>query len=576
MLPVRLLPLLITLQHGVCTSALCQGSEVSEPMAYCDIPLRRAADAADPGDLISREHELATVPPHTAADWIQLSCVRSALMQWQRTSHEYFPTPTTRVAWHEPALAAALTAARATPSDTTLLLLSSLVLRGGVGRPDPIKLGLTFYYGLSFSPSIERVVQYARDALPLLQRWVNKPSPDSGLLRACTSIALDIDEFGVAHECSVRALTLGYEPAWNRARLAWLAAQRADTAGAFTLFGWAVDGATTSPERLGVAWHFKAGIDTMNFPFWGITTGSTSRTSSDYRQDSEFRWLNLAQSDFRAWLDAQEARGSTSKWRSLTDPAVLADHFATITFGGEVFRDCLRGDEAATCRGKDLWVVHARRLRFWDAHGGDVALFTFMTMTQSSHDSMQVVVQQGEFPRQSRSDTLLARGDSALISVPSNNQWDSWSLDIDPKHPARRIDFQDYQAPLGAPPIILSDLAVGSEHGALTWMRDGKAIAIAPSMTFTRDTKLQLFFQVRCDSDCGEIRRAVNVRPVGRNSSHRKSVSVSNAGALVPGINDITEELDLHNLGAGAYRLELAIQRDWSHVVKRSTVLVLR
>ncbi|HEY4319645.1 MAG TPA: hypothetical protein VGM77_00595 [Gemmatimonadales bacterium] len=580
MLASILLPLLAALQGGGCPAAVgpgaCQAAEISEPLEYCDVALRAAAAGPDVGGLSQRERQLTDAPTHSDTAWLELACVRAALSQWERT---HVVASTRPHPWHEGALAAALTVAHLRPADTTLLLLSALILRGGVGRPDPARLNLAQYLNLPFSPSIDTVVRYARDWLRLLQQAVSRPSADPRLFRACTAIALDIDEPGVGHECAVRALDTGYEPSWNLARLAWLAARRADTSGAGALLARAVDTARTPAERLDVAWHFKAGSQVSNFPFWGlINPTAPNRLHSgdeDLRSRSNNAWFALPPSEFWTWVDQKSDGGSATGWRSLSDPAVLAEHFASVAFAGEVFRDCLPGDDTAACKGKDLRTVRARRLRFWDMDNGPIAVFAFTTKTDTGHDSLRVTVDQAELGRRGHTDTVTVSvaAEGSIISVPSNDKWDSWTLDIDPAHPAHSVDFQDFQPSVGKPAVILSDLAVASAGTGLPWITRGRRIPIAPTDTFSRAAPLELFYQVRCDSGCGEIKRTTALRPAGR---HGNSLTLTFDAVLHPGINDVEQEVDLTRLAAGSYRLEIEILTESARSIRRSTLLVLR
>jgi hypothetical protein len=590
---LTLVPILLSLftspQMPTCPAlavrGYCQSAEVSEPLEYCGRTFRLEAGQSDVSDLVRQEHALAASPSHTARSSFELACARAALRQWEATINTHMIKPRPPLPWHEGALVAALAAARDTPSDTALALLSSLVLRGGAGRPDP---GLVKYgYAAPFSPQllpIATVFRYARDALPLIQHAAFGAATDTALLRACTSIALDLDEFGIAHECAARALSRGYEPSWNLLRLAWFAARRADTSGARNLFTRAIASAGPRSERLAVAWHFKMAIDISPFQaqFWGFITRNTSLRGgvpdAAQTKDEKAGWLDVPQSRLLSWIDQNAGEGNANGWRSLSEPATLVDHFANVAFAGEIFRDCVPHEEAVVCKSKDVRSVHAQRLRFWDAEGNPVAVFTFTAIAHPAHDSLIVAVRQADDHERGRTDTVsvLLTGGGGLVAVPSNDTWDSWTLDIDPRHPAHQVDFQDFQPSTGAPPVILSDLAVGPPTGVATWIYRGAAIPIAATSAFSRAATLQLFYQVRCDSGCGDIERSVALRPVGSTRGHATPLTLTTRGVLRAGINDLTQELDLRLVPAGSYRLEVEIRTEASRSVKRATALIVK
>jgi hypothetical protein len=591
MLISALLPLFAALQIPTCpalaTRGECQSAEASEPLEYCGHALRAEAGQSDPSDLVRQEHALADLSSHTARSSFELACTRAALRQWEGArSTTYVIKPPPPIPWHEGALAAALASARGTPSDTALALLSSLILRGGVGRPDlgVVKGGYGGGDGAQSHPflPIATVIRYARDGLPLLQNAVGGASPDATLLRACTSIALDLDEFGIAHECATRALSRGYEPSWNLLRLAWFAARRADTAGARNLFTRAIASAGPQSERLAVAWHFKTAIDLfpVQLQFWGFITRNTSLRGgvpdASQTKDEKPGWLDVPQSRLLSWIDQNAGEGNANGWRSLSEPATLVDHFTGVAFAGEIFRDCLPDEDAVACKSKDLRTVRARRLRFWNVEGNPVAVFTFTAIAHPAHDSLVVAVRQADDREHGRTDTVsvVLTGGGGLVAVPSNDRWDSWTLDIDPQRPARQVDFQDFQPSAGAPPVILSDLALGPPVGAATWTHRGAAIPIAATSTFSRVAPLQLFYQVRCDSGCGEIERSVALRPVGSTRGH--ALTLTTRAVLRAGINDVAQELDLTRMAVGSYRLEVEIRTEASRSVKRAAALIVK
>ena len=125
--------------------------------------------------------------------------------------------------------------------------------------------------------------------------------------------------------------------------------------------------------------------------------------------------------------------------------------------------------------------------------------------------------------------------------------------------------------------MTASDLALGSSQNGVLWEHGDHRSLVATSSTFDPHEKLQLFFQLRCDSACDAVQMSVALYALPLSSSGRPALTLMTQGTARPGVVDVERELDLSLLKAGRYRLEVTLNAGADRpVIRRMVEVALR
>jgi hypothetical protein len=129
--------------------------------------------------------------------------------------------------------------------------------------------------------------------------------------------------------------------------------------------------------------------------------------------------------------------------------------------------------------------------------------------------------------------------------------------------------------PLDEGRVALSDLIVAPESRGLSWVHRGERIFLSPGGTLKRSEPLRLYFQVRSEAAMDQATTTIEVRRMRRGVVDSVAgVGLTFAAPLRSGITASNRLLDLAELSAGSYLLEVRVADKTGAFLARRTLLL--
>lgn len=453
--------------------------------------------------------------------------------------------------------------------------------------------------------------------LPELVTAVRTGATSPFLLRACTSLAINLGDFPTARDCSIRGLRLGNDSTWHLLRLSAMAAWRLDTLEATEAFRWAVNSIGNSEaarEELG--WHLEAGWrfqhecgpcllqGVFNMGWSGYTPLlHEGRWSVDQRDlfDSLpsaelLSWIEreigmTRQDSAPSWLRANPVPFQPSPryeqiWRrggELTRR--VFKHFHLTSYRNGTFRSCIRWADSPRppCMPRRLPLVNTYLTTtmavasLWDPESGEpLTLLTWAVAradigrTDGDPDRVNVEWRRWGILTGTQWDS------SAALPVPPGPAGAGWLVGVTPipagtaptvslmltQGAARRGGvFVDHLVPLDTGPIAISDPLLGQKGTGATWSAGNGSVPISPFRVFARQEVVTMAYQVR--SGAPLVAARLRIRILGTDADSDES-TVERIAITVPvevaaGTHLHAKEFRMPDLDNGEYRFEITL-----------------
>jgi hypothetical protein len=443
---------------------------------------------------------------------------------------------------------------------------------------------------------------------------------DGDVIRACTSLLLDIGDITAALECSRRGLEYGVDSTWHLLRLSYVSFLQGDTLAGVAQFQNAASVARDSLSRFDVAQH-------LDWERRNVSDLSHSRYVIDSLDTAGFKqWLGMSDSIERmTWLKERELRAIAREQISIA--AILERHFRVVTYARGGFHDCINTVRIGPPRKDDfapdgtfigvtpdsaalLLPCHPRvdpslrtipataaLLRFWDpASGGLTGVVSYsiplsglienQQPTQSTL-AIELDVRQSGVNSSESIDTSVSKrlqvapgvkrasSLTGIVPVRVNQAPSTWSMTI-------AQDRYRFGVVTGASesiddgPLMLSDIALGAPSQGQTWRLGTDGISLMPLGEVNHRDLLELFVQARSDIRRADLRLALAVYRTERGvRAPAPTIQVTSKVSMPAGITPIKRTIDLTKLPAGTYVLMLSLS-DSTINVQRTSALILR
>ncbi|HEX3927916.1 MAG TPA: hypothetical protein VHW65_07955 [Gemmatimonadales bacterium] len=386
--------------------------------------------------------------------------------------------------------------------------------------------------------------------------------------RVCTSLALSLRQYGVAHDCIDEALARGEDSTWNLLRLSWLAFHRGDTLIGSTFFRRAVAAANTRDARIDLGWHFKSHAADV----WGAMGWLPASPPDSVAVRERERWLALPTSQLVSWI-RKRARSSDGArlWNPLATDSVLASHFGAVTFMMERFRDCVDHELTSPCVRGGSQELSAKRLRFWAPDGSDLSIvpFRFVGPVAEAGQPLAVTLRlkQWDDPQRLHRDStrrlLLPRADSSgkrdgVVGISGDDSLSSWDLSLAYAPDAVARDFEDGLPWTACASTCISDLAIGVVGQDPVIALGSASVPVSPADSFAARRPVTVSYQTRCIARCTTARTTIAVNRVD-GKEHGASIRLATTAPMRSGLTLAQRTLDLSRIKPGEYRIEVEI-----------------
>jgi hypothetical protein len=308
----------LTDRHGLFIQTDHHGSGAAVIHAVCDSVL-----AGQTRGLFTLEDELSKTSTAAAGPSLSAACIRAQLaIAGKRRDNGSALTLDAIASLHQmltmrPSNTLAAELLGAIALETTADRVPAMKDMTDVGARIPVVLG---------SNQIRTDVTGEGPVVADLIAAVDVGVRDPFVLRACTSLAIDVGDEVSAHSCSLRALASGIDSTWHLLRLSWLAFVHGDTTSGLASFRHAAGASHTSEARADLGWHLEnaflqpslAETDQCVICFGSglLSAFEENGVISDrnqYRltdQDRE-QWFALADSQVMPWIEQQVSRRTT-------------------------------------------------------------------------------------------------------------------------------------------------------------------------------------------------------------------------------------------------------------------------
>ncbi|HEY4320754.1 MAG TPA: hypothetical protein VGM77_06180 [Gemmatimonadales bacterium] len=423
-------------------------------------------------------------------------------------------------------------------------------------------------------------------------------APD--VMRACTSLLLDVGDVESARDCAQRGLDAGSDSTWHLIRLAYLDFLRGDTLRGVTHFDAAAAVARSPVARLDFARHLD----------WESANAS-SRSARRWIVDSLTpagvkAWMALSDSARRmAFLHQRERQASASSGLSLGE--ILSSHFASLTYARGGFHDCLLTLRAAAPLGDStraflpchptpdpdlhLLPVTATVLRYWNPEDGAPAVVAVYAVALGSlavtaDSSGNRILKMHIDYHAERVDTGFDRDIRLVSPAPSDASVtgavalpvaagaDAWTLTISQNAHYRGTDDGTF-APTGDSALAVSDLFLGTAAQQREWVIGKDTIPLLPLNHLRRTDPLEVFIQVRSAQMDTTARLTVavyRIRDGARDQDHM--LQIEQATRLSAGLTSIRRTIDPSRLNSGTFLVSVTVASDNRRVVVEREVRI--
>jgi hypothetical protein len=510
------------------------------------------------------------------------------------------------VGWHRTIQREAGEILAAVPTDTTALTLLAALA---------IELGSNQRFGGAELPDEIADVNMRLDydaALPSLVFGVRSGVDEPFVYRACVSLAIVAGDFGSARDCAMRALDAGHDKAWHHMRLAALGAWTVDTTRATKHFVEALRYAdATELAREEVLWHLERepqacaaclvnGLLTLG----GAGVDDSLVIKNHLTPTARAISRSLSGEELRGWLTtAIAARDSAriARYGPYRIQVPTADYYQAIWDEGDAltrrvfahfhltayrrgsFRSCrlFLPQPPPPCTPRlqplsDNYIDAGLIVReVWEpATAQPVSLAGWALATEGFSTNPEHATAQLEW-RGWEPVTGTQWHQAVRLTVPPNRWGGGWVMgtrrlpaDSTPtvamvvaQGAARRgAAFVDERTPLGSGPLELSDPLLGQDGTGATTVLGADTVFIAPLAAFARKAPVTLYFQTRAAAAQDGLRLRMRfMEGDGPGATGRDLVTLTAAMDVPAGVTGHHRELQVPDLSAGRYRLEVAL-----------------
>ncbi len=570
-----------------------------------------ACGSAPAGDLARLHDELVRSIQHDASapEWAAVACVRAHLAISGAAVRHAVGIPLGQD-WRRAALDAALRRVEAAPDDATqaaLLAALGIATAGLTDRAvEPSRMVRTpSRYG-----DRERI-------LGALFRATRVGEPPPSVYRACVSLGIQDGERAVARDCLTRALEAGHDSTWHLLRLAAMGYWAADTVLGRAAFDRAARVARTLDAKHELGWHLEAGyvvdgvaggsryangILNMNSATWrtllplGRFAPEERKLVLDLPAERHAHWIDSVARVLHSDTELPR-RSQTDRFRLSSSPGMrytaiwdhgelvtrkIFKHFHLTAYAWGSFRPCgntgrfsmpcfpttiptHRAVITASLQSGAVWsVADAQQLLVgWATAGSGLEGATAADIRWSRWGLEVGTAFQAE----------------SKLDIPATYQRNQWLMGVS-TIPAAPPDAStlgmmveagasgrggvhlDGLAPLSDAVLAISDPVLGQVGNAVTWRdKSGYEVLISPLATFARKSTVELAYQIRQQGTDSAV--TTRLRILGESAVfgdlREPLVTLRFRDAVVPGVQWMRRTLDMPDLPAGSYALELAV-----------------
>jgi hypothetical protein len=572
-----------------------------------------ACGSAPAGDLARLHDELVRPIQHDASapEWAAVACVRAHLAVSGAFVRQAVGVPLGQD-WRRAALVTALRRVEAAPNDAAqaeLLAALGIATAGLTDRAvEPSRMVRTpSRYG-----DRERI-------LGAVFRATRVGEPPPSVYRACVSLGIQDGERAVARDCLTRALEAGHDSTWHLLRLAAMGYWAADTVLGRAAFDRAADVARTLDAKHELGWHLEAGyvvdgvaggsrsangILNMNAATW-----RTLLPLGRFAPEERKLFLDLPAERHTHWIDSVARvlhsdtelprRSQTDRFRLSSSPGMrytaiwdhgelvtrkIFKHFHQTAYSWGSFRPC--GHSSLRTRGRPCFPtavpthekIIAATLRtsaVWGRSGAPQLLIGWATAGQGLEGATAADIRWSRWGLE----VGTAFQAESKLDVPATYQRNQWLMGVS-TIPAAPPDAStlgmmveagpsgrggvhvDGIAPLSDAPLTVSDPVLGQVGNAVTWRDEsGNEVLISPLATFARKSTVELAYQIRQQGSDSAV--TTRLRILGESAVfgdlREPLVTLRFSDAITPGVQWMRRTLEMPDLPAGSYALELAV-----------------
>jgi hypothetical protein len=447
-------------------------------------------------------------------------------------------------------------------------------------------------HGVAASSPLRRYRPTDRDPSSILARIVlavDAGNASRTALKGCTALALDLDEFAQAEQCSRRALRIGADSSWHLLRLAYIAARERKPLAEFLLtLDAAILAAKHREEVAALGWHLDYRAPGFFEDARFLMSRNDPGTERSYRD--KHGWMNSTPLQ-RVGLFHRRMHALAETYGSGGGTEYSYVHFLAIIHAAADFRTCnARQTSPRYCNAPHLITpptpavpLQARLSRIWHPGTGQltgllsygIGLRGLLRSREQSPDSFALRVQlwnAGEPERRyplsiptvdhAASDDVLP----GLLRLPlgTDGEMAGQVAIVDGRGSA--VAAQTVSGgPLTGADVTLSDLLIGtaqSEEAGMVWRPDATTrVPWHPYPTVDRSNRtVTLFFQIfnRAQSTTGTV--TLRMLRVGDGELDPKPVvSLQWSVEIEPGLTAVEREVGLAPLKPGNYVLGVVV-----------------
>ncbi len=125
----------------------------------------------------------------------------------------------------------------------------------------------------------------------------------------------------------------------------------------------------------------------------------------------------------------------------------------------------------------------------------------------------------------------------------------------------------------GSGAFTLGDLVMGRESGAPVWNAGGEALPLNPWNAWSRDSQLELWFELRGLAAGAEYSTALEVSPQGRRG---RGVKVDWTGRAAGPVTSVRRTVQLKDLDPGSYTVTVTVTANGTSASRERTITVLK
>lgn len=415
-------------------------------------------------------------------------------------------------------------------------------------------------------------------------RAVDLGNRDPVVLRVCSALYLESDQYDRAAACSAAAIDTGHDLTYHLIRQAYIAAHQG---GSFTQVRSLTEGAIIAAEspsdRAMVGWH-------LNYRAPGYFGDAKFMKSTS-------KPAFLVYADLDRWLDADAATRIAIFWSRMgrlgawsgagSAERYLYGHFFAIIASGGDLTDCVRPSfphcrvpaDAGTPAKEEVELL-AHPARVWDARTRQMRVvmpYAVNTAAWQYHDSVRLRLRElgpasaalPPFPLQRPPTGHSGSGAfvSGYLTLPlATAATPIWQLDVvtgADDHPVGTVTAT--LAPLEASSDLnLSDLIVGPAEVGLLWqpaLATGDSIYLFPTTTLPQaETPLEFQLQVLTTHPIDTARFVIDIRRIdGQGRPDERGLSFTWQTSFASGFHWIQRSIDVRSLGSGTFQVMASV-----------------